>query len=264
MPNDIHQELLRLIALNYAEQWVPNPDALAQLERYGDRLIPELIECLGDSDSEVRQLAVGLLDEAGLRAGLGLPALIEAVADPDQLVRIAAAHCLEKFGPQAVDAVPGLRRLMDDTHERFIRIIAAGAIRHIVPKDPVALAVLVEALGDPVGIHRSTGCEYLGETGDRDSVLRVMPLLSDPEFPVRFAAGVAIGRKFNHWFHAVAVCVAMLKDADELIRTMGKECMLSLGPHAKADIDLLTMAMVDAAPDVRLDMQETLDELRKQ
>jgi hypothetical protein len=62
---DIRQELQRLIDLNYAEQWVPAPTALRQLERFGIGLVPGLVECLEDDDPEVRVLAIELLDAAG-------------------------------------------------------------------------------------------------------------------------------------------------------------------------------------------------------
>ena len=90
---EIRHELLRLLILNYAEQWVPEHIAYVQLARYGDRLIPGLIECLDDYDSEVRHLAVNLLDEAGLSAAPALPALIQAVAaDPDRRRTDATRH----------------------------------------------------------------------------------------------------------------------------------------------------------------------------
>jgi hypothetical protein len=88
-----------------------------------------------------------------------------------------------------------------------------------------------------------------------------MALLSDPEFAVRFAAGVAIGTTFNYWLHAVAVCVAMLKDADEQNRRIGKESLLSLGDHARADMDLLTMALNDVPTEARLDIEEVIHRL---
>ena len=43
MPDEIHNELLRLIALNNAERWLPEHIAFEQLlDRHGDRLIPGL------------------------------------------------------------------------------------------------------------------------------------------------------------------------------------------------------------------------------
>ena len=142
--NGIRQELLHLLVLNYAEQWVPNHIALAQLEHYGDQLIPGLIGCLGDYDSEIRQLAINLLDEAGLRAEPALPAVIQLVADPDRLVRVAAAHCLEKFGPQAVDAVPFLIPWLQDDNE-YIRLLAGITIMRLDPKKRDELMPIVRS-----------------------------------------------------------------------------------------------------------------------
>jgi HEAT repeat protein len=263
MADDIHQELLRLIALNNAEQWVPEHIAFQQLDYYGDRLIPGLIECLGDDDAEVRRLAVALLSEGRPRSDVAVPALIERLTDEDHLVRNSAVWCLMEFGDAGRPAIPALKRLLDDDCEPYFRLGVAGAISRIAPEDPAALPVLIEGLRNPLGIHRATACEFLGERRNKKGVLNAMTLLSDPEFSVRFAAGVAVGKTFNNWLHAVAVCVAMLKDADWITRRAGKECLMSLGPHAKADMDLLTMAIVDAPWEVRLDLEEALDELRR-
>jgi HEAT repeat protein len=91
-----------------------------------------------------------------------------------------------------------------------------------------------------------------------------MTLLSDPEFIVRFATAKAIGRTFNNWFHATAVCIAMLKDGNESNRAMGAECLLSVRRHVKDDLDMLKQALVDAPWDVRLDIEEVLAELRRE
>ena len=192
-----------------------------------------------------------------------LESLIADLASPDRLRRSNAVWSLMDLGEAARPALPGLRLLLEDNTEPYIRISAAGTIRRIVPKDLPALAVLVEGLRDPVGLHRATACEFLGETGDKSSVLRVMALLGDPDFSVRFAASVAIGQRFNDWLHAVAVCVAMPKVDDEHNRSLGKQCLLRIGRQAKAHMDLLSMALVDVWWEARIDIEEALDELRR-
>lgn len=142
---EIRQELLNLIALNNAEQWVPEHIAFMQLlDRHGVRLIPGLIECLGDDDAEIRRLAVELLDEAGLDAAPALPAVIQKIADSDRLVRVAAAHCLEKFGQQAVDAVPLLLPWLQDENE-YIRVLAQITIIRLDPTMRDELISFIEA-----------------------------------------------------------------------------------------------------------------------
>lgn len=261
---DIHQELLRLIALNHTEQWIPEEITFQELlDRHGDRLIPGLIECLTNQDAKVRHLAIMLLSEGRPQSDVAIPAFIERLTDEDRIVRNAAVWCLMDFGDAARPAILALKRLLDDDTEPYIRISAAGAISHIAPDDPTAVPMLVEGLRDPVGLHRARACEFLGNRRNKSAVLNAMTLLSDPEFAVRFAAGVAVGRTFNHWFHAVAVCVAMLTDRDEQNRSLGRESLLRLGPYAKADIDLLTMALVDASPAIRHEIEEVIEALRR-
>lgn len=142
---EIRQELLNLIALNDAEQCVPEHFAYQQLlDRHDDRLMPGLLECLSDDVAEVRRLAVNLLDEAGLDATPALPAIIQKIADSDRLVRVAAAHCLEKFGPQAVDAVPLLLRWLQDENE-YIRLLAQVTIIRLDPTKRGELIPFIEA-----------------------------------------------------------------------------------------------------------------------
>jgi hypothetical protein len=161
--NGIRQELLHLLVLNYAEQWVPNHIALEQLEHYGDQLIPGLIGCLGDYDSEVRQLAISLLDEAGLAATPALPAVIQKIADPDRLVRVAAAHCLQKFGPQAIEAVPILLPWLHDENE-YIRLVAAVTILKIDPtKRDEMMPIVRSASASANPMVRGMAEEFLNE-----------------------------------------------------------------------------------------------------
>lgn len=193
-----------------------------------------------------------------------IDALIADLSSPDRVARINAVWSLKKLGDAARPAVPALKRLLDDDTETYMQIVAAGVISRITPEDPAALPVLVQGLSHSEGLHRAAAIEFLGERRSKSAVLNAMPLLSDPDFIVRFATGKAIGMTFNNWFHAVAVCVAMLKDGNETNRAMGGECLLSIRRYVRDDLDMLQMAMKDAPWDVRLDIEEILAELRRQ
>lgn len=130
--NEIRRELNRLVDLNHQEQWVPTHTALQQLDQYGDRLISGLVSALDDADSEVRLLALSLLDEAGVRSAPAWPMIIQMLNDQDRSVCVVAAHCLQKLGPLAIDAVPILRPWLQDDHE-YIRLLAAITITNINP-----------------------------------------------------------------------------------------------------------------------------------
>lgn len=195
-----------------------------------------------------------------------IDALIADLGSPDRVARINAVWSLKKLGDAARPAIPALKLVLvlDDDAEPYMQIVVAGAISRITPEDPSALPVLVQGLSHSEGLHRAAAIEFLGERRSKSAVLNAMTLLSDPDFIVRFATGKAIGMTFNNWFHAVAVCVAMLKDGNETNRAMGGECLLSIRRYVRDDLDMLQMAMKDATWDVRLDLEETLAELRRQ
>jgi len=193
-----------------------------------------------------------------------IDSLIADLGNPDRMLRHKAVLRLRKLGDAARPAIPALKLLLNDNDESNLKIIVAGAISKILPEDPSALPVLVQGLSDPVGLHRAAAVEFLGERRSKSAVLNAMTLLSDEDFLVRFATGKAVGRTYGNWFHAVAVCVAMLKDGGETNRAIGGECLLNIRRQAQDHLDLLTMAIADADWDVRLDIEEVLAQLRQQ
>jgi HEAT repeat protein len=142
--NDIYRELRRLIDLNYQEQWVPTNIALQQLNQYRSQIIPGLVSALDDTDSDIRLLALSLLDEAGMQSAPGMSAMIQMLADEDRPVRVAAAQCLQKFGPMAIDAIPLLCPWLSDDHE-YVRVLAAVTISSINPAMKNELLPVIKA-----------------------------------------------------------------------------------------------------------------------
>lgn len=129
---EIRNELLRFVALNKTERRVPADIALAQLEHFGNRLIPGLVACLNDDDTEVKLLAIELLGESQPRSDEAVPALIERLKDENKLVQIAAAYNLSHFGPVAAAAIPLLKPWLSDDLE-YIRVLAATTIMRVDP-----------------------------------------------------------------------------------------------------------------------------------
>ncbi|HQX53623.1 MAG TPA: HEAT repeat domain-containing protein [Planctomycetaceae bacterium] len=259
---EFRKELERLIELNHAEQWVPNHIAFQQiLERHGDRIIDGLIECLPDEDAEVRQLAAGLLEEAGNRAEPAVLALTERLTDENRSVVVTAMFALKRLSQFARSAAPALKVILSNEGEPYFQIVAAATLGKIAPENPDCIPILVAALDDPNSLHRAAGCEFLGERR-HSAALNTMKLFNDPDFTVRFAATKAYSKFTGDWLHAVAVCVAMLKDEDETHRAMGAECLLSIRRYVGDHLDLLQMAVVDASWESRLDLEEVLAELR--
>ena len=176
-----------------------------------------------------------------------IESLIADLASPDRLVRRESISSLKEIGVAARSAIPALKRVMSDGSEPFLQIVAAGAVGAIARDDQDAVPILVAALNDPIGFHRATACELLGERRHKSGVLCTMKVLNDEDFSVRFAAAEAIGLTFGNWLHAVAICVAMLKDTDSSIRAMGVESILSIKKFVQNDLDLLQMAVASPA-----------------
>jgi HEAT repeat protein len=182
---------------------------------------------------------------------------ITHLSSDDQTLRMMALSMLRLFGDLARPALPALKQHLTDD-DPYFRLSVAGAIGAIAPEDTEALPVLIEGLSSPVALNRATACEFIGERRNKSVVLNVTPLLHDDEFIVRFAAAKAIGRTFNNWLHAIAMCIGMLKNADESKRAIGASALFCIRRHAKRHVDLLRMAIVDAPWDVRLDIEEVI------
>jgi len=258
----IRKELERLIEINHAERWLPEYIAFKQLlERHGDRIIGGLIECLADEDAEFRQLAAGLLKEADTLEEPAVIALTELLADEDRSVVVTAMLALKRHAQFARSAIPALKELMTN-HEPHLRIVAAATIGKIAPEDQSTVPILVAALNDPNSLNRATACEFLGER-KHSAVLNTMKLFNDPDFLVRFAASKAYSKFTGNWMHAVAICVAALKDDNETNRIIGAECLLSIRRYVGDHLDLLTMGMADCSWQARIDIEEVLAELRR-
>jgi HEAT repeat protein len=193
-----------------------------------------------------------------------LETLIADLASSDRQVRMEAIWTLKKLGESARPAIPALKVVMADTSEPYLQIMAAGTVSKVSPEDPSPTPVLVQGLKDTVSLHRVAAIEFLGERRSKTAVLNAMTLLSDDDFLVRFATGKAIGKTFGNWMHAVAICVAMLKDENATNRAMGGECLLSIRRYVGDHLDLLTMAMADVSWQARLDIEQVLAELRRQ
>lgn len=128
----IRDELCRFIRLNEQEQRVGAYDALDELERFGEGLIPGLIECLADGHPDVRNLAVELIAAARPRSDPAVPQLIERMADEDWLVVTSTIYALGDFGALAAAAIPQIEPWLESPNE-CIRLQAAITILKLDP-----------------------------------------------------------------------------------------------------------------------------------
>jgi hypothetical protein len=139
----IRDELCRFIRLNEQEQWVHAGDALEQLERFGDDLIPGLIQCLSDGHPDVRHEAIRLLGAARPRSDVAVPALIERLSDEDWLIVTSLILTLGHFGPS-----------------EYIRLLAATTIVRLDPSRTEFLPVIRAATLSDHPVARSFARDF--------------------------------------------------------------------------------------------------------
>lgn len=141
----IRDELHRILSINFGKLWVPADEALQELEYFGDRLIPGLIECLSDPDDEIRRLAVTLLAEARPRSNVAVPDLIALLNDDDLLVKVAVITHIADFGSLAIGAIPQVEPFLTCDH-KYLRAVAATAIVSLDPSRTELLSEITTAM----------------------------------------------------------------------------------------------------------------------
>jgi HEAT repeat protein len=127
--------------------------------------IPALVEALGDPEIQVRANCAHALARLDAIPAAAIPLLIECTADADDGLRLNAAMAL-KLAP-AGEVLEVMQRLVADPNSR-VRLIAAGSLLSADASNPVAGAVLNEALGDPAPRVRGAAqalLESLGASG---------------------------------------------------------------------------------------------------
>ncbi len=106
-------------------------EEIGQLREMGAPAVPQLIEALGDPDTQSE--AMDALGWIGHKAHQAVPRLIELVKDKDnkQWVRYAAMCTLGEIGPAAKAAVPLLREIADKSCDTILQEAAKSALEAI-------------------------------------------------------------------------------------------------------------------------------------
>lgn len=171
-------------------------EAVQALVNLGPRVIPALIEAIGDENRSVRTGVAVALKEFGPAR---LAFLIKALRHDNNLVREGAAQALYGLGPEAAEAIPDLTEALQDA-DAFVRQWAATALEHIAhflgPAVGVAVPGLIDLLKDEDYMVRAWAAHALGSIGG--SAEAAIPALTGAlidEVPeVREAASKAIDR----------------------------------------------------------------------
>ena len=165
-----------------------------------EKAITAFVDGLKNPDVETRRYAVMILGLLALEGQNTIPPLTAALDDPDLEVRTTAASGLAEFGSAAREALPGIERLLDEGD--FARVTAIHAILNIDPSRAEELTpMLVAEVKSGTGHVRQRTVQVLGE----------IP-----------ATGAL----------AVETLIALLDDADRIIREEAINSLRSLGPVA--------------------------------
>ncbi len=208
--------------------------SMSQLQTLGLLEPPGLIAVLGDSNPNIRLLAVEILSDLD-PIEASLPALINALEDPDQLVRIAAVDPLARFGRKAHAAIPVLNKWLEDERE-YIRLTAAAAICRIEPEQiPKLLAVLMTGLESNLSLDQRHAAAAIGNLGAAGApALSVLGrMLGDDSADVRCDAANAIWGITGDPTISIRVGVDLLGAEDWLERYVGVKHLGMMGPVAK-------------------------------
>jgi HEAT repeat protein len=105
-------------------------EAVYQISRETDELVPVLIQALQDDRDEVRNAAAQALGRIGPAARESVPALVLALQENQPAARAFAAKALGWMGPAAKDAVPALEEACKDPDPN-VGATAVNALRRI-------------------------------------------------------------------------------------------------------------------------------------
>jgi len=219
--------------------------ALRALQRYGNDLIPTLIDALSNQDVAVRQVAMRLLWELETEDDSILPAMIKALKDGNRTIRTAAADIVPRFGEKAIAAVPILESWIENVDE-LIRILAAGSILKIDPsKSGDLLPVLIDAL-DSDGIEQLEAIGQLERLGEmsQEAVPSLKRLLHE-DSTVSLQAADAIHAITGDPTDSIKLGVALLDHSEWLDRYVGAEHLGLLGAIARPAIPRLKSTVLN-------------------
>jgi HEAT repeat protein len=163
MPYSVAHEILGLLVERHPELLV-GYDVESHLQHFGDDLVPGLVDCLNDSDPDVRRLAVGLLVLSRPHSDVALPLIIERLSDEDRQVRLSTLWALTReFKPLPREVIiPHLEKWLD-YDDTFERINAMAGISTADPDRREFLPELWEALSDEFSMGQEIAMEFFGD-----------------------------------------------------------------------------------------------------
>jgi HEAT repeat protein len=175
-------------------------EALTELAAIGPLAadaIPDLLDCLGDSDPLIRAYAARAAWRLGADQEILLPVLIELIDPAQPKVYGVAVLVVGNIGPAGKDAVPALQACLKARSE-IVRLRAAESILRIEPGSPAALGELLSTLRDGACEARYMAANALGATAialrNSHAICALEMALADADPSVAVAAAINLYR----------------------------------------------------------------------
>jgi RNA polymerase sigma factor (sigma-70 family) len=140
--------------------------ALLRIGTGTKELVPVVLKMAADAQDDDRPHALWALPAIGADAADAVPVLRKALQDQSsQYARMLAAQALSQYGPQAKEVLPALYQALTDADSQ-VRVDAAGAVWQVEQKSDKAMPVLMKALQEVnQGAARQRAIHYLGKMG---------------------------------------------------------------------------------------------------
>jgi HEAT repeat protein len=227
-------------------------DLISQIGDLGEAagiLVPELIDALNHSDSNIRHFAAFALGRIGAEAAPAVPYLTEALGDEMRGVSEFAAFALGRIGPAAAPAVPILSNALSDQNAE-VRSVAALTLRQIGKEAVVAVPELTNALQDPVEGVRRMSALALGHIGEpaAGAVQQLAQMLEKDTPQTVSAAGMALGQI---GVQSLPVLTAATESPRPEVRAAAVLALSQLGEAATPALNELIRALEDQEAEVR-------------
>jgi hypothetical protein len=210
--------------------------ALCTLAAIGPDSIPVFIECLQNTNQDIRGSAVGFLGNFREHGDTVVPALIACLEDPNEAFRDEAASALGRLGDPARPAIPKLLQLV---HQRAYDTSAIDALMEI--DFDGALQTFTNELQSSDAQVRASAASVLGwfrERG-RPAVGALVDCLRDEHEHVRSAATIALGQIGEEPDLVVPALLDNLKGGSLMARTWTATALGSFGPRGKAAVPVI-------------------------
>lgn len=187
-----------------------------------------LAEALGDSDTDIRELAAAALSEFGPEGQAALPELIQACSDESAVVRRRAIRAIGYIGPVASeDALPTLLAATEDEDDG-VALQAIATLGELAAGAAAAVPALVSAIWTGDVRRRAVAGVALTRIGGA-AVPALVQSLTHPSSEVRAKSAHLLGKIGPAAMEARSALLSLLHDRDDSVRARAEEALKAIG-----------------------------------